>query len=170
MVAHLPENLPALCKARSALASSHLSERSRSLQVRRSPICRQPGRTAIASRKLYDMYADLSKHTCHTIFGKRLPFDLVVCILATCVLVKSESAQTNATTPALTEPYTMREDFQGDEPPSGLRVEAIYLVAILSEADPDTTYRFMIDDLSLKAACEAHFSVTTPATETIDPW
>ena len=232
--------------------------------------------------------ADLSKHTSHTIFGKRLPFDLVVCILATCVLVKSESAQTNATTPALTEPYTMREDFQGDslgqfasyppaqdvgyepsltptsqydapggrslmrvikpnvvgslrfgfikririvvndgatfsfayrvnnpkpdaqieiglagtngtlytrrtnaqtnrwtiadarfselrdsrgeEPPSGLRVEAIYLVAILSEADPDTTYRFMIDDLSLKAACEAHFSVTTPATETIDPW
>ncbi|MDQ3174460.1 MAG: DUF4962 domain-containing protein, partial [Acidobacteriota bacterium] len=227
------------------------------------------------------------KQTSQSIFTRRLPF-LVVCIVATCILVKSDRAQTKAATPVLTQPYTMREDFQGDSlgqwasyppaqdvgyepsltptsqydapggralmrvvkpnvpgalrfgfikkirivtsdgatvsfayrintpktgaqidiglagtngtlytrtttaqtnrwtvtdarcselrdsrgdaPPSGLRVEAIYLLASLGEADPDTTYRFMIDDLSLKAAREAHFSVTTPATEAIDPW
>lgn len=232
--------------------------------------------------------ANSSKQTSQSALSKRLPFALVACILATCVLVKSDSAQTNVTTPNLTQPYTMREEFQGDSlgqwasyppvqdvgyepslaptsqydalggrslmrvvkpnvlgalrfgfikririvvndgatvsfayrvnnpkpdaqieiglagtngtlytrktnaltnrwsvadarlpelrdsrgeaPPSGLRVEAIYLVASLVEADPDTTYRFMIDDLSLKADREAHFSITTPATETIDPW
>ncbi len=61
-------------------------------------------------------------------------------------------------------------DSRGLAPPFGLRVEAIYLVAGLAEADPDTAYRFMIDDLSLKAAREAQFNVTTPATEAIDPW
>src|SRR6266545_3335941 len=196
-----------------------------------------------------------TKQTSQTIFRKRLPLGLVVCILATCVFVKSDHAQTSASTRLLTQPYTMREDFQGDslgqwasyppaqdvgyepslaptsqynapggrslmrvvkpnvpgglrfglirrnrtlytrkvtaqtnrwtvadtrfselrdsrgaEPPPGLRVEAIYLAASLVEADPDTTYRFMIDDLSLKAAREANFSVTIPATEVIDPW
>ena len=218
----------------------------------------------------------------------KLTVDLIVCLLATCVFVKSGSGQTNVPTPKLTQPYTMLEDFQGDSlgqfasyppaqdvgyepsltptsqfdapggralmrvvkpnisgglrfgfirkirivasdgatvsfayrvntpktgaqieiglaatngslytrriaaqtnrwtvantrlselrdamgnaPTSGLRVEAICLVASLVEADPDTTYRFMIDDLSLKAAREALFSVTTPATEAIDPW
>jgi hypothetical protein len=218
----------------------------------------------------------------------KLTVDLIVCLLATCVLVTSTRAQTNARTTKLTQPYTMREDFQGDSlgqfasyppaqdvgyepsltptsqfdapggralmrvvkpnvpgvlrfgfirkirivvrddaalsfayrvntpstgsqieiglagtngrlytrkitaqtnrwtvadarlselrdsrgaaPPSGLRVEAIYLLASLIEADPDTTYRFMIDDLSLKAEREAHFMVSTPATEAIDPW
>jgi hypothetical protein len=219
---------------------------------------------------------------------KRLTLDLIPCLLATCVLVTSASAQTNAPTPKLIQPYTMREDFQGDSlgqfasyppaqdvgyepsltptsqfdalggralmrvvkpnipgvlrfgfirkirivvshdaalsfayrvnnpepdaqieiglagtngnlytrtttartnrwtvvearlselrdscgnaPPSGIRVEAIYLVATIGEAEPDTTYRFLIDDLSLKATREAQFSVTTPATEAIAPW
>lgn len=218
----------------------------------------------------------------------KLTVDLIACFLATSVLVTSASAQTNAPTAKLTQPYTMREDFQGDSlgqfasyppaqdvgyeptltptsqfdapggrslmrvvkpnipgavrfgfikkirivvsdgatlsfayrvnnpkpdaqiemglagtngslytrriaaqpnrwsvadarlselrdsmgnaPPSGLGVEAIYLVASLGEADPDTTYRFMIDDLSLKATREAHFGVKTPGTEAIDPW
>src|SRR5687767_15216041 len=55
-----------------------------------------------------------SKQTSHLTFTTRLPLPLVVCILATCVLVKSDHAQTNPSTKVLTQPYTMREDFQGD--------------------------------------------------------
>ena len=218
----------------------------------------------------------------------KLTVDLIVCLLAAYVLVTTATAQTNAPTPKLTQPYTMREDFQGDSlgqfasyppaqdvgyepsltptsqfyardgrslmrvvkpnvsgtlrfgfikkirmvisdgatfslafrvntpqtaaeieiglagtngtrytskittetngwvvaaskfselrdsrggpPPPGLRAEAFYIITIIGEADPDTTYRFMIDDISLKGAREAHFGVTTPATELIDPW
>ncbi|MGI9069382.1 MAG: heparinase II/III domain-containing protein [Pyrinomonadaceae bacterium] len=231
---------------------------------------------------------NLIKQTFHSTFTKRLPVAMVGCILATCVFVKSDRAQSNAKTTLLTQPYRMGEDFQGDSlgqwasyppaqdvgyepsltptsqynapggrslmrvvkpnitgalrfgfikkirivtsdsagvrfayrvntptaaaqieiglagtngalyttrltaqtnrwtsaearlselrdsrgnaPQSGLRVEAIYLVASLGEADPDTTYRFMIDDLSLEAAREADFRVMTPATEAIEPW
>src|SRR6266545_1962979 len=79
------------------------------------------------------------------------------------------TAQTNRWTVADTR-FSELRDSRGAEPPPGLRVEAIYLAASLVEADPDTTYRFMLDDLSLKAAREANFSVTIPATEVIDPW
>lgn len=82
---------------------------------------------------------------------------------------KRTTAQTNRWTVADARLSELR-DSRGDVPPFGLRVEAIYLVASLGGADPDTTYRFMIDDLSLKAAREAQFKVTTPATEAIDPW
>lgn len=61
-------------------------------------------------------------------------------------------------------------DSRGVGPAPDVRVEAIYLVANLADADPDTTYRFIIDDLSLQAARYADFKVTTPATETIEPW
>lgn len=61
-------------------------------------------------------------------------------------------------------------DARGNAPPSGVGVEAIYLVARLDHADADTTYRFMIDNLSLQATREASFKVTIPATETIEPW
>ncbi len=231
--------------------------------------------------------ASSSKQTSQSTFKKR-HMGLTVCLLATCVLVKSGIGQTNASRPVLTQPYTMREDFQGDslgqfasyppaqdvgyEPsltptsqfdaPGGralmrvvkpnmpgalrfgfikkirmvasedatltfayrinnhgpdaqieiglagtngslytrrivvqtnrwtivntrfselrdsrgntpsplLHFEAIYLVANIAEAEPDTSYRFLIDDLSLKASRHATFSVTTPATKVIDPW
>ena len=61
-------------------------------------------------------------------------------------------------------------DSRGSSPPWGLGIEAVYLVASLAAADPDTSYRFMIDDLSLRAAREANFVVTTPASVAIDPW
>lgn len=61
-------------------------------------------------------------------------------------------------------------DSKGNAPPAGLRVEAVYLIARLNEADPDTTYRFIIDDVFLSAERESQFLVTTPATEAIDPW
>ena len=61
-------------------------------------------------------------------------------------------------------------DTRGLGPVPGVRIEAIYIVANLAHGDPDTTYRFMIDDLSLQAARDANFKVTTPATEAIEPW
>ncbi|HKO99118.1 MAG TPA: heparinase II/III family protein [Pyrinomonadaceae bacterium] len=61
-------------------------------------------------------------------------------------------------------------DSKGNAPPVGLHVEAVYLTALLNETNPDTTYRFIIDDLSIKAERESQFLVTTPATEVIDPW
>lgn len=61
-------------------------------------------------------------------------------------------------------------DARGAGPSAGIYVEAVYLVAMLREADPDTTYRFMIDDLQLKADREANLSITIPATKAIDPW
>jgi hypothetical protein len=79
------------------------------------------------------------------------------------------TAQTNRWTVADARLSELR-DSRGNSAPSGLRAEAIYMVASLGEANPDTTYRFMMDDLSLKAAREARFSVTTPATEAIDAW
>ncbi|MCA1603302.1 MAG: hypothetical protein LC776_17235, partial [Acidobacteria bacterium] len=79
------------------------------------------------------------------------------------------TAQTNRWTVADAR-FSELLNSRGNAPPFGLRVEAIYLVTRLGETDPDITYRFMIDDLSLKAAREAHFSVTTPATEAIEPW
>jgi hypothetical protein len=82
---------------------------------------------------------------------------------------KRISVQTNRWTVADAKFYELR-DSRGNGPPSSLRVEAIYLVARLDQADPDTTYRFMIDDLSLNVAREVRFRVTTPATEEIDPW
>lgn len=67
-------------------------------------------------------------------------------------------------------PFSELRDLRGAAPAPDVRVEAIYLVARLDEADADTTYRFMIDNLSLQARREADFTVTTPATEAIDPW
>jgi hypothetical protein len=78
-------------------------------------------------------------------------------------------AQTNRWTIADARLSEIR-DSRGQSPPSGLRIEAIYLLAILGDADPDTTYRFMIDDLSFQAAREASFTVKTPGTESIEPW
>ena len=49
-------------------------------------------------------------------------------------------------------------------------MEAVYLVADIASASADTTYRFMIDDLSLAAARDANFEVRTPAAVHVEPW
>jgi hypothetical protein len=59
---------------------------------------------------------------------------------------------------------------EGRAPGNGMRMDALYTVAHLSSADADTTYRFMIDDLTLAAAREASFDVRIPATVRIEPW
>jgi len=246
-------------------------------QTARLPISQVKTRNMLNSRK----------QTSHST-PMKLTLGLVVCVLAICVVAKDDRAQTNPSTKVLTQPFTMREDFQGDSlgqwasyppaqdvgyepslgpttqydapggrslmrvvkpnipgavrfgfikkvrmvvtegaglsfayrvntpttaaqieiglagtngnlytrrltaqvnrwttaasqlsgfrdsrgaaPQSGLRVEAVYLVASVAEADPDTTYRFMIDDVSLQAMREADFTVMTPATEAIEPW
>ncbi|HEX7296234.1 MAG TPA: choice-of-anchor X domain-containing protein, partial [Pyrinomonadaceae bacterium] len=52
----------------------------------------------------------------------------------------------------------------------GTGIEAIYIVAEFTNADPDFNYRFMIDDVAVSALREARFDVTTPHTVLIDPW
>jgi len=70
----------------------------------------------------------------------------------------------------VTARFSELRDPRTNPPPSGLRFEAIYLVANLRNSGPDTTYRFMIDDLSLQAAREAGFSISKPSAESIEPW
>ena len=82
---------------------------------------------------------------------------------------KKVPAQTNRWTVGGAKLSDFR-DARGLAPLPGVRIEAIYVVANLADGDPDTTYRFMIDDLSLRALHDADFNVTTPATEAIEPW
>jgi hypothetical protein len=82
---------------------------------------------------------------------------------------RKTTTQTNSWVVAASK-FSEFRDSRGGAPPADLGVEAIYIITVIREADPDTIYRFLIDDLSLKAAREAQFSVTTPATELIDPW
>src|SRR5687767_10855231 len=58
--------------------------------------------------------AKLSHRTSQTTVMKRLAAISLLCSLATCVLIQSGSAQTNAKGAKLVQSYLMREDFQGD--------------------------------------------------------
>ena len=61
-------------------------------------------------------------------------------------------------------------DEKGQGPVTGLEIEAIYLVADLASANPDLTYRFILDDLALSAARDVRFEVHTPQALGIEPW
>ncbi len=61
-------------------------------------------------------------------------------------------------------------DAGGNSPSVGLKFEAIYLMAQLPQADPDITYRFIIDDVEFAAARAARFVVQLPETRSIEPW
>ena len=82
---------------------------------------------------------------------------------------KTITAQTNHWTVAEAKLSELR-DSRGKAPTTGLRFEALYFVTNLTEADPG--YNLPIHDRRciIKAAREANFKVTTPATEAIDPW
>lgn len=54
--------------------------------------------------------------------------------------------------------------------PPGTGLEAIYIVASVQAADPDFTYRFIIDDVALSAVRAAKFDVEIPRSELIEPW
>jgi len=54
--------------------------------------------------------------------------------------------------------------------PAGIGVEAIYIVTTIKDADPDFTYRFMIDDVTVSAVRAARFDVQVPRTELLEPW
>ena len=54
--------------------------------------------------------------------------------------------------------------------PVGVSIEAIYIVAVIPNVDPDFTYRFLIDDVIFSAVTEASFAVTIPRAELIEPW
>ena len=54
--------------------------------------------------------------------------------------------------------------------PAGVGGEAVYIIVEIPQANPDVTYRFMIDDVVLLGMREASFDVRTPRTEVIEPW
>ena len=49
-------------------------------------------------------------------------------------------------------------------------VEAVYIVAHINEAGEDTTYRFLIDNVSISAAKPASFTITEPRSLAAEPW
>ncbi|HTG91879.1 MAG TPA: heparinase II/III family protein, partial [Pyrinomonadaceae bacterium] len=53
---------------------------------------------------------------------------------------------------------------------AGTIIEAIYIVAEISNANPDFSYRFIIDDVAVSGLRKARFEVTTPHSVLIDPW
>ncbi|HEV8366606.1 MAG TPA: heparinase II/III family protein [Pyrinomonadaceae bacterium] len=55
-------------------------------------------------------------------------------------------------------------------PKTGVGVEAVYVVANIPQGDPDVTYRFIIDDVTISGARATRFDVTAPRTELIEPW
>ena len=52
----------------------------------------------------------------------------------------------------------------------GVAIEAIYINSVIEKGSPDTTYRFLIDNIAVDAERKANFTVTRPATVQIDPW
>jgi len=53
---------------------------------------------------------------------------------------------------------------------NGVEIEAVFLVANLTQVDPDVTYRFMIDNVVIAAARPADFAVSTPPAKALEPW
>ncbi len=79
--------------------------------------------------------------------------------------------------PAAGDRWTNREiklgelrDEKGQGPVAGLEIEAIYLVAEVASANPDLTYRFIIDDVALSAARYARFELCSPEAVKTEPW
>lgn len=54
-------------------------------------------------------------------------------------------------------------------PPAGTGIQGLYLVANLPQANPDVTYRFLIDDLVLQAEREARFQLLRPRATPLEP-
>jgi hypothetical protein len=53
--------------------------------------------------------------------------------------------------------------------PSGTRIDGFYVMASLPHADPDVTYRFLIDDMQFQAAREARFRLLQPRAIAVEP-
>ena len=54
--------------------------------------------------------------------------------------------------------------------PVGAEIEAVYIVAELTNADPDFIYRFMMYSVMLSGVREARFHVDMPSSAPIEPW
>lgn len=53
---------------------------------------------------------------------------------------------------------------------AGPQLEAIYVIADLTQTDPDITYRLLIDDIAISGARAARFQLSTPKSKLIEPW
>jgi hypothetical protein len=56
------------------------------------------------------------------------------------------------------------------ELPVGTHIDAVFIIARIETADPDITYRFLIDDVTFAAGRRAHLTIDTPRTVLIRPW
>jgi hypothetical protein len=54
-------------------------------------------------------------------------------------------------------------------PPAGTGIQGLYLVASLPSANPDITYRFLIDDVVLQAERTARFQLVRPRATPLEP-
>ncbi len=70
----------------------------------------------------------------------------------------------------ITEQIADFRDSSGRAPAAGTGIEAIYVVASLPQANPDTTYRFLIDNVAFAVSRAMRFNVSQPLTEAIEPW
>lgn len=52
----------------------------------------------------------------------------------------------------------------------GTEVEAVFMIAHFEDADPDTVYRFLIDNVAISGSRTVGFEIITPASFNVDPW
>ncbi len=78
------------------------------------------------------------------------------------------TAETVAKTNDWTVANFSLSEFRGAQ--LGTEVEAVYLMAVIPNANGDFTYRFIIDDVTITAMRDSRFDVKFPQTEVVDPW
>jgi hypothetical protein len=63
-------------------------------------------------------------------------------------------------------------DFTAGGFPLGDRegIQAVFIIATITRASPDVTYRFLFDDFTLTASRPAAFTIVTPAAQRLNPW
>jgi len=64
----------------------------------------------------------------------------------------------------------LRAELPFPDLPAGLAVEAVYIVAVVPDADPDLDYRFIIDNVEMDLREPARFELRRPRATAIRPW
>jgi hypothetical protein len=82
------------------------------------------------------------------------------------------ASRMQATTGSWTDvPLGMGDFTTGDSPPGDREgVQAAYIVATIAQANPDVTYRLLLDDVAITASRPAAFTFVTPLARQLNPW
>ena len=78
-------------------------------------------------------------------------------------------AATNRWTKASVDLANLKRS-DGNSLESGIGIEAVYLIAQIPTASKDSIYRFLIDNVEVKASQAASFNIVVPASSSIEPW